>query len=379
MNWEKIEAYINSINISQASYINLENIKDNCEAKAIESEFRKRKEMNLLLEFESSDFDSRLNYNSILNQAKGIVLIAVPYEFSILESVEAGYGSIANFAWEKDYHKLLKNKLEKIAEFIADNKTEDFNYEICVDTSPLIDRYIMYKSGLGVFGKNKMMINKKFGNAFYIGYMLVDFKIEGDKIDVPQKFTWSQYEGCSNCNLCVETCPSRILGEKIVDFTKCISYLSQKKADLNEEEMSLMGNSIYGCEKCQKICPSNGINRKEVGRDEKNPEIAYEYLSKSPNTIDLFEILKMSNKEFLRKYKDTGFSWRGGKIIKRNALIVLGNSRDRRNYEALLEFRDSYIKNNKDSNAYLLKYIQRALALTEQSARDGQLERSREK
>jgi len=193
-----------------------------------------------------------------------------------------------------DYHIRLKNKLNKICELLKNN---GYQSEIFVDNNSLDEKLLAYNCGLGFFGKNNLLINKKLGTYFNIGIILTDLKIDGNK---------SINFNCGNCNLCIKNCPTKALNENgILNQKKCLSYLTQKKKlELGEEKS--FNNCIYGCDKCMNICPYN-----------KNVEY-YEYDGIDPN-----EFLNESEDEFKEKYKNSAVYWRGKKVLDRNINIYI--------------------------------------------------------
>ncbi len=193
-----------------------------------------------------------------------------------------------------------------MCELINTNSNNNTN-KAFVDTGALFERGFALKSGIGFKGKNTSVINKEFGSYFNIGYILSSEKLELTEIDE------RNCEDCFGCNRCINSCPSHSLGEVngiyTCNYETCISYLTQKKGLLSLKEMQSMGESLYGCEICQQVCPHNY----EVDFDE-------DYISINP-----VNVLEMSKKDF-EKYRSLPFNWRGLPTLKRNALISVYNS-----------------------------------------------------
>lgn len=258
--------------------------------------------------------EQRQNFEAVFPLCKTIIVIGIPYRSSNKATdsdVPVGDGLVSNMAWEYDYHRLVNEKLDLLVAFL---KTLDPDIECIaqVDTGPLIDRHIAYQAGLGSYAKNQGLMHAKYGTEFYIGYLLCNFSFDREEgKDERLPLTSSR---CEHCELCVKACPAKALSSNYEFFgQRCISYLTQKKDHLNWEERRLIGLYVYGCDMCQLVCPHN------------NNKIPSAYERASLNRLDLKTLIDMSNKEVVRTYKHTGFAWRGAKVLKRNAIIALGN------------------------------------------------------
>lgn len=297
--------------------------------------------------FGDTTVEQRQHIEAVFPVCKSIIVIGVPYNSknkNIVSDENSAMGFVSNMAWEYDYHAVVKSKLRALQGYLEE-RDEMIDSLIQVDTGPLIDRHIAYKSGIGAYGKNQCLMHKDYGTEFYIGYLLINKGIE----DFIQEDKALHDERCNNCSKCVKSCPAKVLTDSY-DFygQRCISYLTQKKTYLSWEERKLIGASIYGCDICQLVCPSNDSKAK----------VPDDYQRKSLNRIELKVFIKTSNKQLMRIYKETGFSWRGAKVLKRNAIIALGNQKNRENAEFLKDLLES-------SNDYLVPYILWALHKSE--------------
>ncbi|MCL2836286.1 MAG: 4Fe-4S binding protein, partial [Defluviitaleaceae bacterium] len=202
-----------------------------------------------------------------------------------------------------DYHITLRAILKDLDALLR-RKGFVFDSHISVDTGPLPEKLLAVKAGLGFIGKNGLCISDAFGSFFNIGYMITTLRIE------PWHST--NTESCGECDRCVMACPGGAL-DGVYDFTRCISYLTQKKEEPGVSERRLMGLCLYGCDICQKACPYNANTY--VGKIESQDYIAPE----------LSELLALTKKDFDFKYKSTAIYWRGLENLKRNAAIALEN------------------------------------------------------
>lgn len=263
-----------------------------------------RRNKGFSCEFEEQNINKRLDVRNVFPDCKSIIAVGVPYALGYKRPDACDMGLLSVSSYGEDYHKKLTDLLKKLAEEIK--KYIDFEYKICVDTSPLIDREICKNAGLGSYGKNTLLINEKFGSFINLGYLLTNLEIECDNR--------ISEDICDGCDICIKSCPNKaILKEGGINARKCVSYLTQTKEYIPLDYRKKMKNQIYGCDVCQIVCPKNKHNDKKTLQDYSNL------------IIDLEELIQMSNKEFQKKYGHLAGSWRGKNVWKRNALIAIGN------------------------------------------------------
>lgn len=220
---------------------------------------------------------------------------------------------LSAYITKEDYHLVLEDKMEMLVHEIS-SKTgrvlkKNKNYKIYVDTAPFLERAVAEKAGIGFIGKNSMLINPQYGSSIFLGEILIDIKIETDKpLDID----------CGECRKCLANCEGGALkAPYYLDVNSCISYLTQKKGLLPFAERKLIGSHIWGCDKCQEICPYN-IFSVDKSRESIKPSL--EYFDK-----DLEYFLTMDRKNPPEELKDTAVMWRGSRILLRNAIIAAVN------------------------------------------------------
>ncbi len=212
-------------------------------------------------------------------------------------------GNLSLYARGYDYHSVIREKLSLIVDYIK-GFSPDATCEIFADIGPEVDRRLAYNAGLGFYGKNRMLINDDLGSYFFIGYILTDFPLEEDTpLD----------KSCVGCGKCIDACVGGALRDGFC-LEKCASHISQKKGDLTESEIAILkkSNLVFGCDMCQRVCPHNDIT----------PRPMKEFTEDIIDNLVKEDIENLSNKEFLSKYKNRAFSWRGKNVLLRNIDIL---------------------------------------------------------
>lgn len=301
-----------------------------------------RKKENRQTEFEKEDLEKRINPKLTLPECKSIIVIGLSYNNSFNEVPDYKLrGILSRSSWGIDYHIVLRKRMEDLINEIE--KVQPFNYRYFVDTGPLVDREIARKAGIGYYGKNCSIINDEYGSFIFLGYILTD-------LDINYIPTVSENR-CGDCIRCIKACPTGALEEPYrVNPKKCISYLTQTKNTIPDELREKMSNKIYGCDTCQMACPKNkGIIIPE--HKEFMPVITKGYMN-------LEELLSISNKEFKEKYGHIAGSWRGKNILKRNAIIAIGNMKSKENLKLLTPLL-------KEENPMIREYVKWAVENSE--------------
>lgn len=229
-------------------------------------------------------------------------------------------GKVARYAQGNDYHDVLRAKLMSLLTWV-ESEYPGTRGRAVVDTAPLLERDFGRRAGLGWFGKNTMLINKKLGSYFFLGALLLDLPLQADTPFTPNH--------CGTCTACLEACPTNaFVGPGQLDSRRCISYLTiELRGAIPEDLRPGLGNWVFGCDVCQEVCPWN----------RKAPHGAEPLLQPRSEleALDLREILGMSEEEFRRRFRDTAL-WRAKRRgLVRNAAIVLGNLGDKAALPAL--------------------------------------------
>ena len=183
-------------------------------------------------------------------------VISVGMDYSHKDDTEAwatladpGRAYVARYALGRDYHKLMRNRLQKLATQIND-EVAPLGYRVFVDSAPVLERALARNAGLGWIGKHTCLIDRHGGSWFFIGEIYIDIPLP---IDTPAT------AHCGTCTRCIDVCPTQaITGPQRLDARRCISYLTiEHDGAIPEDMRPLIGNRIYGCDDCQLVCPWN--------------------------------------------------------------------------------------------------------------------------
>jgi epoxyqueuosine reductase len=158
-------------------------------------------------------------------------------------------GWISRYAWGKDYHKVMRKKLEQIRAILHD-AASGVETRVYVDTGPIVERAFARLSGIGWMGKNTCMINEGKGSWFFLGVILTNLELDRDP---------PASDRCGSCTRCLEACPTGALVEPyVMDASRCISYFNiELRGSIPEEFRPAVGRNIFGCDICQDVCPWN--------------------------------------------------------------------------------------------------------------------------
>ncbi len=230
------------------------------------------------------------------------------HAWQVLKDGEAGY--VSRYALGRDYHKLMRNRLQKLAERIH-GVVGDFGYRAYVDSAPVLEKALARNAGLGWIGKHTVLISRHAGSYFFLGELYTDLPLP---VDTPAT------EHCGSCTRCIAACPTgAILGPYQLDAKRCISYLTiELKGSIPEELRAPMGNRIFGCDDCQLVCPWNKFAQIAV-----EPDFAPRHHLDGAKLVELFA---WSEEEFLKRTEGMAIRRTGYEGWLRNIAVALGNA-----------------------------------------------------
>ena len=217
---------------------------------------------------------------------------------------------VARYALGRDYHKLMRARLQKLADRIGE-EAGTFGYRVFVDSAPVLERALARNAGLGWIGKNACLINKAAGSWFFLGEIFTDLPLPTDD---------EASAHCGTCTRCIDICPTQaIVAPNRIDARRCISYLTiELKGSIPEEFRTAIGNRIFGCDDCQLVCPWNKFAQRFDEPD-----------FRARNRLDeasLVELFAWTEDEFLSRTEGSAIRRAGYESWLRNLAVALGNA-----------------------------------------------------
>lgn len=257
--------------------------------------------------------EARRHPSSVLADVRSVVMVGMNYNVGNEKSERVGEwqrGRVARYAQGHDYHEVLRQRLRELLTWVQ-HEVPDCHGRAVVDTAPLLERDFARRAGLGWFGKNTMLLNKRLGSYFFLGALLLDIELRPDAAH--------ETTHCGTCTACLDACPTEAFIEPgVLDARRCISYLTiELRGSIPEELRAPMGDWVFGCDVCQEVCP---WNRKAPLATEPTfqPRADLE-------AIDLVELLSLSEEAFRQRFRDAAVTRAKRRGLLRNAAIALGN------------------------------------------------------
>ncbi|HEX7619657.1 MAG TPA: tRNA epoxyqueuosine(34) reductase QueG [Anaerolineales bacterium] len=290
----------------------------------------------------------RADPRRVLPECHSILMLAVRYpdpESAMQTKSSNPVGRVASYAWGRDYHLFLPERLKTLVSFIETHVGSAVPHRWYTDTGPILERDLAQRAGLGWIGKNTCLINPKFGSYFLLAEILLGIELEPDA-----PFS---VDRCGKCTRCISACPTGcILPDRTLDSRLCLSFLTiENKKEIPPDLRQQLGNLVFGCDICQLACPWNRFATQEY-------DPSFNPLPGIPNP-DLISELSLTPRDFNRKFKGSPVmrSKRHGYL--RNVAVALGNSGDPAAVQAL----ERAVQNNepsiRDHAVWALDKIQR--------------------
>jgi epoxyqueuosine reductase len=194
--------------------------------------------------------NSALRRNPALLLPGAQTVISILYNYYPSARRDSYLPHVALYAYGKDYHDVIRKKLKKVVQFIADEYNQ--SARICIDSAPVRERYWARQAGLGFIGKNGLLITDEVGSYCFIAEIITTLKLSPDTPDT---------RSCLNCSKCIKACPTKaILPNATIDARRCLSYLTiEHRGDWSPSQDALVAsaNTLFGCDICQDVCPHN--------------------------------------------------------------------------------------------------------------------------
>jgi epoxyqueuosine reductase len=277
---------------------------------------------------------------------RSVIVCAVNYNTAHAKSTDRNHktlddegprGWISRYAWGSDYHEVLRDRLEALAECLRERFGDGFTARVYADTGPVQERILAKYAGLGWLGKNTLLLNQRMGSWMFLGAVLTSMDLQptlGETQLPPPDL-------CGSCRRCIDACPTDALVEPyVMDARRCISYLTiELRGAIPEEFRQPIGRNVFGCDICQDVCPWNR-RAPETDAAEFQPRVLHRATADASAGTgaggtgegSLFEprlewLAGMDEVEFRTIFRGSPVKrakWRG---LLRNACIALGNSR----------------------------------------------------
>lgn len=266
----------------------------------------------------------RTSPSALLDSVQSVLVVALPYGEPVPVALRRSAtgapltpplaGRVARYAQGEDYHRILKIKLERVAQRLEALVGRAVVRRACVDSAPLLERDFAVQAGLGFAAKSTLTIVPGAGSFVLLGELLLDLELSPTEASVPS--------GCGTCRRCLDACPTgAFVGPHQLDARRCISYLTiELKGSVPRELRPLMGQHVFGCDICQDVCPWNHT-RHLPARD---PELGRHPALTAP---DLVELLFLGSAAYRKLVAGTALSRVSRARLSRNAAVALGNSR----------------------------------------------------
>jgi epoxyqueuosine reductase len=254
--------------------------------------------------------EKRTNPKLLFPEAKSVIVVALNYFTSHQHGLDSKKGKVSRYAWGDDYHDVMQSKMRELLDWIK-SEIPAAEGKICCDIQPIMDKAWAVRAGLGWIGKHSNLITKDYGSWVFLGEILLNLELEFED--------FIEADHCGNCTACLDACPTdAIVSPYVVDSERCLSYatIELRAPKLPDEIVKNLDGWLYGCDVCQDVCP---WNRFQQTTEEKRFEPREINIS-----ADLDEILSLSSKNYVEKFR--------GSAMKRTKLSGL-----QRNAQALIE------------------------------------------
>lgn len=263
---------------------------------------------NADMDYMNRNREKREDVSLILPGAKSVISMAMNYYTDHTHNGQNGIGKISRYAWGKDYHLIIWDKLELLEKHLneIDPGFRSISY---VDTGPVMDKSWAVRAGIGWLGKHSNVISREIGSWFFISTLITNREFEYNEPVV---------DHCGTCRACLDACPTNaIVDDYIVDSNKCISFLTiENKGEIENSFKNRFDNWLFGCDVCQDVCPWN--NKFSVVTQEGDFEPV------DGTGIPLNDVISMSPEEFKSKFETSPLKRAKLNGLKRNAGFLLG-------------------------------------------------------
>ena len=273
-----------------------------------------------------SHVEGRADLKRLATTARSLVVVALAYSNGqpLAEEGDPLRGRIARYARGRDYHHIIKVRLRALVDTVSALVGRPIAARACTDSAPVLERDLAERAGIGFIGKNTMLISPGLGSYTVLGELLLDIDVAHDKPTIGSR--------CGNCRACIDACPTNAFPEPFVlDARRCISYLTiEHRNTIDEHLRPAFDNMIFGCDRCQDVCPYNAAAPLRTSPD---PDVGSSDPQRAAPPLAWLARLGTNQR---RKFVDgTALRRADRTMLLRNVAIALGNSGDRSARESL--------------------------------------------
>lgn len=263
--------------------------------------------MNGEMDYLCRNIEKRINPELLFTGAKSIIVTGLNY-YTEKKQVGNSIPVISRYAYGDNYHDVIQGKLRRLLDYIIKIRP-DAEGRSFVDSAPLLEKAWAREAGLGWPGRHSILINNKIGSFFFIGVIILNLELDYDN-----RFN---KDLCGTCRLCIEACPTAAINEnRTIDVRKCISYLTvESKAPVPDDLILKMEGRVFGCDRCQEVCPWN-----KNSKPHKTPEFV---MSEELEHMSGREWRNLTGEQFNRLFKRSPVLRRSYEQFMRNVKCVL--------------------------------------------------------
>ena len=296
----------------------------------------------------------RADARTLLPSARSVICAGMVYNAPVPYSTACASdqaGWVSRYAWGRDYHEVLRERLDALAGWIRAEYGERTECKVCVDTAPLLERAYAHRAGLGWIGKNCCLIDERHGSWFFLGEILTSLEL-APRGEAPFR--------CGTCRRCIDACPTDAFVElaadqgptHALDSRLCIAYWTiELRGSIPEKHRAATGQHLFGCDICQDVCPWNHPRRAAVTSEE-----AFRPTNREP---DLEELAALSEEEFNARFAGTPIERSRYAGFLRNVAVAMGNSGNAAFREALERLANSAEPTVREHASWALKQLPR--------------------
>lgn len=254
--------------------------------------------------------EARRHPAAVFPAVRSVIMLGLNYYTGAEADAAGDSAKVARYARGPDYHDVLHDKLNTLLDEVRVLVPGSCGRGV-VDTAPLLERDFARRAGLGWFGKNTMLLNKRLGSYFFLAALLLDVELQPDP---PHHASH-----CGTCTACLDACPTHaFVAAGVLDSRRCISYLTiELRTPIADDLRPALGNWVFGCDICQEVCPWNhDVPEAAVGGFSTRADLM---------ALDPVELLSLSDAEFRSRFRHTALFRTKRRGLLRNAALVLGN------------------------------------------------------